>query len=62
MTRKTVQYLVTFEVEDDGQFDASYLRAGIDGAIGFASQEGWLTPLEDETTLFNSWRVEEAPV
>lgn len=59
MARKQVQFLVTFTVEDEGDFDVSHLRGAVMGGVDIMHHEGKLSPVEDETTHFEGWEVVE---
>lgn len=58
MAKQLIQYTVTFEIEDDGQFDQYAMRDGIIEGIILAQDNGNLTLLEDESTVIHGFNVQ----
>lgn len=57
MVKKLVQYQVTIEVDDNGEFDQWAMRDGVRAGIQMSQNEGGLTTLDDETTIIHGFNV-----
>lgn len=55
--KKLVTIKIEIEVDDHGDFDETYLRAGVVDAYLWAQAEGNLSRIADETTEFGGFRV-----
>lgn len=58
MTKKIVRYMVTFEVDDEGELDTFVMREGLQDLAWKGIDEGlYYSALDDITTGISSVRV-----
>lgn len=55
--KKVVRFQVTITVDDNGEFDSTLVRDAIQDGLFVAQNEGTLTRIDDESTLFHSFNV-----
>jgi len=58
MAKKIVQYAVTVEIDDEGDFDERAMRDGIGSGIQLLQDEGGLTTIDDQTTVIHGFHVQ----
>ena len=54
---KTFEFQVLVEVEFEDEFDPQYVREALEFGYDKMEQEGYLTALDDETTVYRGMRV-----
>lgn len=52
---KEVVFEVVVKVDDEGEMDESTFRDAIMEGLSYANKEGYLTKLDDETTVVRSY-------
>ena len=57
MTAKIVEFRVLVNVEDHGELDEGTIRDAIQSGLDIAASEGWLTRLDDESTIVDGYIV-----
>ena len=57
MTAKTVEFRVLVKVEDHGELDEGTIRDAIHLGFDIAAGEGYLTRLDDESTIVVGYTV-----
>ena len=58
MANQIVQFTVTVEIDDDGDFDERAMRDGISVGIQLLQNEGGLTTIDDQTTVIHGFYVQ----
>jgi hypothetical protein len=57
-TSKTLKFIVSVQIDDNGECDPMDIGAGLQSGINIALQEGMITSPNDDSTLINGFSVD----